>query len=167
MSIFSSRLVLLLGALNLLLLLGGGVFWALYGVRELPAPLGTDQREMTLASQERPQKSALRLTPLRERPLFHQNRKAYLVQRVTPVAAPVQHKVNPLTAYQLKGIVYITGDKSLAILFHRNSQKSRRLKNGDILEGWTVTAIDRTVVKLRRGAETAELKLRTTEKNNR
>jgi hypothetical protein len=167
MSLFSSRLVLVLGVINLMVLFFGGLFLVFYGATDLPVPLALEQRKISPERQERHQKSALQLASLQGRPLFHENRKAYIVKTVGPVAAPVQRKVNPLTAYQLKGIVYIADNKSLAILFHRNSQKSRRLKMGDIIEGWTVAAIEKTVVRLSRGAETAELKLRAAENNNR
>jgi len=159
MIIFSSRLVLTLSVINLLVLVGGGLSLLLHDGEQLPAAQTVSLERFLNDMTERQQRSSVQLASLEQRPLFHQNRKQYIVKKAMPVKKQPVRRVNPLTAYKLKGIVYINGGNGFVILLNKNSGKSHKLKTGDSFDGWTVKSILKSAVELTKGAEVAQLKL--------
>ena len=159
MTLFSSRLVLVLSVLNLLVLIWGGLTLALYDEEQLPEASSLPSRELLTNMSERSQRSPVQMASLEGRPMFHQNRKQYTVKKEQPVRKQQPQRATPLTAYQLKGIVYIKGGKSFIIVINRNSKKSWKLRTGESFDGWTVKSISKASVDLVKGAEVARLKL--------
>ncbi|PHR54852.1 MAG: hypothetical protein COA47_14905 [Robiginitomaculum sp.] len=159
MTLFSSRLVLALSALNILVLIWGGLTLALYDEGQLPDVTSLPSGKLLTNMSERSQRSPVQMASLEQRPMFHQNRKQYTVKKAPPIKKQQPQRATPLTAYQLKGIVYIKGGKSFIIVINRNSKKSWKLRTGEIFDGWTVKSISKASVDLVKGTEVARLKL--------
>ena len=159
MSIFSSRLVLALCISNFLLLIGGGVYLAFYDGEQLPQAKAILPEGLLVKNTTRQQRNPVQLASLTQRPVFHQNRKEYIVKKVILVKKQTPKRSTPLTAYQLKGIVYIKGGNSFIILRHKNSGKNYKLRMGDHFGEWTVKSISKASVKFTRGGESAQLSL--------
>jgi len=159
MNLFSSRLILTLCVINLMVLIGGGVSLILYDGEQLPEVNAISSDELLTNMSARQQRNPVQMASLEQRPLFHQNRKQYTVKKVIPAKKQTPQRITPLTAYQLKGIVYIKGGSSFILLLNKNSGKSQKLKVGDSFDGWIVNSISKASAKLTRGTEAAQLEL--------
>lgn len=167
MTLFSSRIILILSAVNFLLLVGGGLWLALYDVDQLPGDQTASQELFLDDMSARQQRSPVQLASLGQRPLFHQSRKQYIVKKAMPAKKQMPRQETPLTAYQLKGIVYIKGGNSFAVLLNKKSGKNHKLKVADTLEGWTVKSILKASAKFERDGEIIDLNLIKPAKSNR
>jgi general secretion pathway protein N len=85
-----------------------------------------------------------------ERPLFSSSRR--------PTATETQQHVDQPLSASLAGIV-ISASSSSVIVAHGDPPLLTRLKQGDELDGWSVSSIEPNRVLFRRGGEERQLKL--------
>lgn len=85
-----------------------------------------------------------------ERPLFSSSRR--------PTATETQQHVDQPLSASLAGIV-ISALSSSIIVAHGDPPSLMRLKQGDELDGWSISAIEPNRVLFRRGSEEQQLKL--------
>jgi general secretion pathway protein N len=85
-----------------------------------------------------------------ERPLFSSSRR--------PMATETQQHVDQPLSASLAGIV-ISASSSSVIVAHGDPPVLTRLKQGDELDGWSVSSIEPNRVLFRRGSEEQQLKL--------
>ena len=85
-----------------------------------------------------------------ERPLFSSSRR--------PTATETQQHVDQPLSASLAGIV-ISASSSSIIVAHGDPPSLTRLKQGDELDGWSISAIEPNRVLFRRGSEEQQLKL--------
>lgn len=95
---------------------------------------------------------ALDASPVAQRPIFHASRSFYVAP--TPAQMP---EVPPQPDYRWVGLIRSPNAPAVALLSHRQTQTSMRVKVGDVLEGWNVKAIDSTRVQLARENHEAQI----------
>lgn len=134
------------------------MWWHLSDAEKLPDPQPVSETLFSSDMTERHQRSVVQLVKLEQRPLFHQSRNQYVIKKAPAVRqAPV--KQNPLSTYDLKGIIYSGRGNSMVFLLHKRDKKSYKLRVGDSFEGWTVKTIEKTAVEFSKGSETGYLNL--------
>lgn len=104
-----------------------------------------------------------------ERPLFSEDRRPYEpeVAEAAPdrPAGPVNTPVTKREEYSLSAVI-ISGDKRIALIETRNGKKIHRLREGEDLDGWTLTEVQPARVSLNKGGEVKDLELRVVPSGN-
>lgn len=85
-----------------------------------------------------------------ERPLFSQSRR--------PPPQGADDTTGPWSSFVLAGVI-ISGDSREALVLHGKPQTVVHLREGQDVEGWTVTSIQPDRIVIRSGASEHELKL--------
>ena len=96
-----------------------------------------------------------------ERPLFSPDRKPYeaeVVEAKPNRPVPVNTPLTKREDYSLSAVI-ITDDKRMALIETKNGKKIHRLREGEELDGWTLTDVQPARVSLKKGSEVKELEL--------
>lgn len=100
-----------------------------------------------------------------ERPLFSRSRKAYAAPRPAPVAvaAPAPRAEAPRNSnFQLSGVIF-DGEDFIALIRTNAGADLMEVRQGEIVEGWTVDAIGAEEIRLRRNGGEDVVSLRDNE----
>lgn len=90
------------------------------------------------------------LEPVQERALFHASRNFYVAPVVVAASVP------PAPDYRLTGVLVIPRKPSVATLVSA-AGAPHKVRQGDDLDGWTVTSVESRRVVLQLGANTVEI----------
>jgi hypothetical protein len=119
-------------------------------------------RVATIASENVATKSLDDYEQIIVRPLFMQDRRPYVAEDAVVASRPGrQRKQTAKTAkddYKLSAVV-ITDDKRIALLQSGRNDKLQKLNQGDEIDGWILTDIQRAQVSLEKGGEIKLLEL--------
>jgi len=127
-------------------------------VVERPVRSGVSDAALTAAEQSEPE-SMEGFAVVRERPLFTEGRRPQEeeVPEVQPPAPQADVTPPPIS---LSGIVRV-GDQVYAVLAQPGGKDgSKRLKQGELYNGWVVQRIDDLGIQLASGSRTVEVELR-------
>lgn len=124
--------------------------WRVYSgsqVVELTSAAGVAEPFEPVAATQPP---VTRLDELTELAVFHKSRSFY-------VAPPPQLTIQPPPDYRLAGAVIFPGQPASAVLIHAQTGARTRVKPGDEVDGWKVTAVKPTAVTLQFQDRTTEI----------